>query len=146
MWINLEYCRPRAMWNATTACRHPSCRAGGRVDTLVFLPGFTAATGGLLREPGLMDRRALFDVDAWRAQHAPRMPGAPGSAGMPCGAPPAPVPARWISLFCYEPPALPQMLAQCAATPSHLLVTPGRATQAVRETLGSASDENSPPP
>jgi uncharacterized repeat protein (TIGR03837 family) len=147
VWINLEYLSAEGYVERNHRLPSPilSGPAAGWTRWF-FYPGFTAATGGLLREPGLMERRALFDVDAWRAQHAPRMPGAPGSAGMPCGAPPAPVPARWISLFCYEPPALPQMLAQCAATPSHLLITPGRATQAVRETLGSTSDENSPPP
>ena len=40
---------------------------------------------------------------------------------------------RLISLFCYEPPALADLLAQLAAgpAPTRLLVTPGRAAQAV---------------
>ena len=30
-----------------------------------FYPGFTPATGGLLREPDLLQRQACFDGDAW---------------------------------------------------------------------------------
>jgi uncharacterized repeat protein (TIGR03837 family) len=40
-----------------------------------------------------------------------------------------------ISLFCYEPAALPQLLAQLVGTPHHLLVTPGRPLAAVQQTL-----------
>ena len=43
--------------------------------------------------------------------------------------------AATISLFCYEPPALPALLKQCAASGWHWLVTPGRATQAVQAAL-----------
>ena len=32
-----------------------------------FYPGFTAATGGLLREPDLPQRQARFDRSAWLA-------------------------------------------------------------------------------
>lgn len=141
VWINLEYLSAEGYVERNHRLPSPilSGPAAGWTRWF-FYPGFTAATGGLLREPGLMERRARFDGDAWRARHAP------GSAGNAHGAPAAPAPARWISLFCYEPPALPQMLAQCAAAPSHLLVTPGRATQAVRQALGSTNDENTPLP
>jgi uncharacterized repeat protein (TIGR03837 family) len=46
-------------------------------------------------------------------------------------------PARLISLFCYEPPALEELLLRCAAAPqpSRLLVTAGRATAAVRQVV-----------
>jgi uncharacterized repeat protein (TIGR03837 family) len=40
-----------------------------------------------------------------------------------------------ISLFCYEPAALPQLLTQLVGTPHHLLVTPGRPLAAVQQTL-----------
>jgi uncharacterized repeat protein (TIGR03837 family) len=83
-----------------------------------FYPGFTPATGGLLREPGLLQRQAAFDRAAWRQTVAPEAP-----TGTP-----------WVSLFCYEPPALPQLPGWLAgmAPPAHLLVTPGRAAEAVR--------------
>jgi uncharacterized repeat protein (TIGR03837 family) len=43
--------------------------------------------------------------------------------------------ALLISLFCYEPAALPQLLTQLAGTPHHLLVTPGRPLAAVQQAL-----------
>jgi uncharacterized repeat protein (TIGR03837 family) len=45
--------------------------------------------------------------------------------------------ALLISLFCYEPAALPLLLAQLVGTPHHLLVTPGRPLAAVRQALAN---------
>jgi len=84
-----------------------------------FYPGFTSDTGGLLRETDLLERQERFDRNAWRQQHAPNL--APGSL--------------LISLFCYEPTVLPQLLHQLVDTPHHLLVTPGRPLAAVRQAL-----------
>jgi uncharacterized repeat protein (TIGR03837 family) len=44
-------------------------------------------------------------------------------------------------LFCYEPAALPALLAQCAQQPTQLLVTPGRAAAATRSALLDNLDE-----
>ena len=75
-------------------------------------------TGGLLREPELSQRQAAFDRQHWRQQQGVRAQ------------------SLAISLFCYEPAALPEWLQQCAAQPDwQLLVTPGRATAAVQEYL-----------
>ena len=43
-----------------------------------------------------------------------------------------------LSLFCYEPPLLPALLEQLSVAPqaSRLLVTPGRAAQAVQSLVG----------
>jgi uncharacterized repeat protein (TIGR03837 family) len=81
-------------------------------------PGFTGATGGLLREPDLVRRQAQFDRAAWLRAHGVEL--AHGT--------------RLVSLFCYEPAGLAQCLAQLAAGPgpARLLVTAGRATAAVR--------------
>jgi uncharacterized repeat protein (TIGR03837 family) len=84
-----------------------------------FYPGFTADTGGLLRETDLQERHQRFDRAAWRQQHAPHL--APGGL--------------LISLFCYEPATLPQLLAQLVGTPHHLLVAPGRPLAAVHQAL-----------
>ena len=95
-----------------------------------FYPGFTAATGGLLREPDLMQRQEALDVAGWRNAHAhPSLPAPAGGA------------VRWMSLFCYEPTALPQWLQLCeaASTPTHLLVAPGRPAHAVQQALGISS-------
>ena len=59
VWINLEYLSAEA-W--VESCHGlPSQRPDGLVKHF-FFPGFTAATGGLLREPGLTAER-----DAWQA-------------------------------------------------------------------------------
>ena len=111
VWINLEYLSAEGY--VERCHRLPSPVMGGPGAGLTrwfFYPGFTARTGGLLREPGLAARQAAFDRDAWRAARGI------GRQEMA------------TSLFCYEPPALPALLRQLQG---HLLVTPGRATGAV---------------
>jgi uncharacterized repeat protein (TIGR03837 family) len=85
-----------------------------------FYPGFTERTGGLLRERDLPARRAAFKRTEWLRQWGV-----------------APDAGRVLSLFCYEPEALPQLLCQLAEgdQPTDLLVTAGRATAAVRVAL-----------
>ncbi len=120
-WINLEYLTAEGY--AGRAHRLPSPVMGGPGAGLVkhfFYPGFTAGTGGLLRERDLLQRQAGFDRLAWL--HALGVDGAA---------------ARTVSLFCYEPPALADLLLQLqqAPEPTRLLVTAGRATAAVRRCL-----------
>lgn len=122
-WINLEYLSaedwvPRMHGLPSPVMSGP---AKGWTKTF-FYPGFTPDTGGLLRETNLLARQQNFDLlkrSAWRQQHAPNLP--------PNG--------LLISLFCYEPAALPQLLAQGVGTPHHLLVTPGRPMAAVQQAL-----------
>jgi len=120
VWINLEYLSAESY--VERCHRLPSLLMSGAAAGLTrwfFYPGFTPRTGGLLREAALAARQAAFDRQAWRAAR-----GIDEST-------------RLVSLFCYEPPALPALLAQlqASAPPSHLLITPGRATEAVRATL-----------
>ena len=119
-WINLEYLSAESWVPRMHGLPSPvmSGPAKGWTKTF-FYPGFTADTGGLLREAGLQDRQQSFDRAAWRKQHAPNL--APGGL--------------LISLFCYEPTALPQLLSQLVGTPHHLLVTPGRPLAAVQKTM-----------
>jgi len=127
-WINLEYLSaedwvPRMHRLPSPVMSGP---AKGWTKTF-FYPGFTEDTGGLLREADLLARHQAFDRAAWRAQYAPGL--APGGL--------------LISLFCYEPDGLPQLLAQLVGTPHHLLVTPGRALAAVQQVLaGMAAQPN----
>lgn len=59
-WINLEYLSAEA-W--VESCHGlPSQRPDGLVKHF-FFPGFTPATGGLLREPGLSAERDAFQAD-----------------------------------------------------------------------------------
>ena len=130
VWINLEYLSAERYVERNH--RLPSLLSSGPAQGWTrwfFYPGFTAATGGLLREPDLMQRQEAFDVAAWRNAHAhPSLPVPAGAAGAA---------VRWMSLFCYEPPALPALLERWrtegqAGQPVHLLVMPGRPAAAVR--------------
>jgi uncharacterized repeat protein (TIGR03837 family) len=122
-WVNLEYLSAEAFARRTHGL--PSPVTAGPAAGLVkrfFYPGFTPDTGGLIRERDLAGRQASFDAGAWL-----------GSRGVDANG------ARVVSLFCYEPPALAQLLSQLAAVPTRLLVTSGRAAHAVRSVLGEAS-------
>jgi uncharacterized repeat protein (TIGR03837 family) len=120
-WINLEYLSAEAYAERCHALLSPVL-AGPGIDLTkyFFYPGFTTGTGGLIREAQLARRRADFDPANWLAAH-----------GLASGA------ERLISLFCYEPPGLGELLQLLASgpAPTRLLVTPGRAQAAVRLSL-----------
>ena len=78
-----------------------------------FFPGFTPLTGGLLRDAGLARRQSEFDRREWLAARAVPWQG-----------------ERVISLFCYEPEALAQVLSKWRDQSLLWLVTPGRSAQA----------------
>ena len=125
LWINLEYLSAEPYVERSHRLASPifSGPAAG-CTRWFYYPGFTAGTGGLLREPALAQRQAGFDRAAWRARHAI----APGDCA--------------VSLFCYEPPALPALLDQWHSGPAtRLLVTPGRAAAAVRAWQAGQNDE-----
>ncbi len=123
LWINLEYLSAEPYVERSHGLPSPQQAGPGRGLTKWFwYPGFTPATGGLIREPGLLDERARFDRAAWFAAHAiePR-------AG-----------ERVVSLFCYDNAALPALLDTLAAgaTPTLLLLTPGHAARQAQAALG----------
>lgn len=115
LWINLEYLSAETYVERCHRLPSPLMEGpGAGLTRWFFYPGFTPRTGGLLREHDLVARQAAFDRKAWRLRH-----------GIAAG-------DLAVSLFCYEPPALAQLLAQLAPRPdAQLLVTPGRATQSV---------------
>lgn len=124
VWINLEYLSAEAYVERNH--RLPSLQGSGIARGLTswfFYPGFTAGTGGLLREADLRQRQASFDPRAWCADHgiAPK----PGE--------------RLVSLFCYVNPHLPALLQALAARPTLLLTTPGHATDQVAQALAHSS-------
>jgi uncharacterized repeat protein (TIGR03837 family) len=122
-WINLEYLTAESFGQRSHGLASPvmSGPASGIVKHF-FYPGLVAGTGGLIREDDLARRQSSFDAQAWLA-----------SMGLSRGA------ERIVSLFCYEPAALPQLIEQLSQTPTHLLVTAGRATAATRAVMGEAS-------
>ena len=122
VWINLEYLSAEPFAARSHGLPSPVMSCPGKGLTKHFYyPGFQAATGGLLREHGLAARQASFDRGHWLAQHGIAFHG-----------------ERLISLFCYEPPALINLLQTLAedATPTRLLVTSGRAASAVSTAIG----------
>jgi uncharacterized repeat protein (TIGR03837 family) len=138
VWINLEYMSAESYVERSHGLQSPVSTgpaAGWR--KWFFYPGFTRRTGGLLREPDLLARQARFDRMAWRQTLMPRLDQGSGVVERRASRDAE----QWISLFCYEPPALPALLAQLQESKraTRLLVTPGRATQAVRGALDDRS-------
>ena len=126
VWINLEYLSAEDWVARMHGLPSPVMSGSARGWTKhFFYPGFTPGTGGLLREATLQSRQQAFDRQARRLQHAPGL--APD--------------ARLISLFCYEPAALAQLLGQLAGTLHHLLVTPGRPLAAVQQAVHGMSEQ-----
>jgi len=118
VWVNLEYLSAED-WTARMH-RLPSPVLHGPATGWTkwfFYPGFTPETGGLLREPDLVARQDAFDRGAWLAGQGIGWQG-----------------ERLVSLFCYEPPALADLLVRLRAgpQPTLLLVTAGRAAQALQ--------------
>lgn len=130
VWINLEYLSAEPYVERSHGLPSPALAGPGlgRVKWF-FYPGFTPATGGLLREPDLAARQAAFDRAAWLAAHGISWRG-----------------ERLVSLFCYEPPALAAWLAQLAGAPqpTRLLVAHGRAAAAVRAVMGNQNSHDPP--
>ncbi|MDM0046364.1 elongation factor P maturation arginine rhamnosyltransferase EarP [Variovorax dokdonensis] len=123
-WINLEYLSAEPYVERLHGLPSPVFRgAGAGLTKRFFYPGFTPATGGLLREHGLMAERDAFDRPAWLAAQA-----------IPWGG------ERLVSLFCYEPPGLPALLDawRRGPEPTLLVVTAGRSSAAVRSLLSES--------
>ena len=132
LWVNLEYlsAEPYVARNHGLTSLVNSGPASGW-HKVFFYPGFTPDTGGLLREPDLLQRQAAFDRAAWLKQQGLDWQG-----------------EILISLFCYEPPALAQLLNDLMHNgiddqPVRLLVAAGRATEAVKSILCSKKSQNS---
>ena len=113
-WVNLEHLSAESWVEGTH--RRPSPQPGG-IDKLFFFPGFTPATGGLLRERDLLARRA-----AWE-----RLPSARRIALRSLGLPPPPEHALTVLLFSYARAGLAPWLQSMAAAsrPTTLWVCPG---------------------
>lgn len=123
VWLNLEYLSAEPYVERSHGLPSPVTQGpGAGLTKTFFYPGFTPRTGGLARERDLAARRNAFDRAAWLRRWGITDPQ-----------------AQVASLFCYEPPALAELLAQLAAQErtTHLLVTAGRAAAHARA-LGAA--------
>ena len=121
VWINLEYLSAEAYVERSHALASPQMSG---LTKWFFYPGFTPATGGLLREPGLQAAQAAFDRDAWLAAHGLAL-----HAG-----------ERLVSVFCYPGAPVDRLVASLATDglPALIATAPGAATQAVRAALATS--------
>ena len=127
VWINLEYLSAESYVERCHGLPSPVMQGPAQGQTKhFFYPGFTPATGGLLREPDLARRRSAFEAPgqraAWLAQRGITWQG-----------------ECLVSLFCYEPSALPGLLLGLATQepPTHVVVAAGRATAAAHSAIDS---------
>ena len=129
VWINLEYLSAESYVERSHGL--PSPVMSGALKGLgkwFFYPGFTATTGGLLREADLLSRQAAFDDHAWLRQMS-----------LPATS------AQRVSVFCYESAPLRELLLG-ATTEDHAvewLITSGKAAQAVRAAAANTNLEKS---
>ncbi|PKM24433.1 MAG: elongation factor P maturation arginine rhamnosyltransferase EarP [Gammaproteobacteria bacterium HGW-Gammaproteobacteria-13] len=124
LWLNLEYLSAED-W--VEGCHGlPSLQSNG-LSKFFFFPGFSAGSGGLLRERELLVQRRAFQADSSAREVFLR------SIGV------TPLPdARLISLFAYENAALASWLDVLAADAhaSQLLVPEGRILTDLQAWLG----------
>jgi uncharacterized repeat protein (TIGR03837 family) len=116
VWVDLEYLSAEPWVDGFHGRASPQTRLG--MVKHFFFPGFTAASGGVLREAGLEARRAAFQADAHgQALWWSRLGVAPAASG-----------ERRASLFCYPNRAavtLLDALARDATTQWTVLVPEG---------------------
>ncbi len=119
VWINLEYLSAQAYVERNHGLPSPVLHGPAQGWTKVFYyPGFTPLSGGLLRNAFATIPVAPDDDHT----HVPRQ-------------------ERRVSLFCYEPVALAACIKGLGQEQgaTRLLVTHGRAAQAVRQLLAQAA-------
>jgi uncharacterized repeat protein (TIGR03837 family) len=122
LFVNLEHLSAEAYVERSHGLPSPRLTSAGLAfTTWYFYPGFTSATGGLLREPGLLERRRDRPGDA------------DGLAALGVVARPE---ERLVSLFCYRNDAVAPLLDSLATAPTLLLLTPGPANDQVSAELG----------
>ncbi len=127
VWINLEGLSAEE-W--VEGCHTlPSSHPRLPITKYFFFPGFTARTGGLLRESGLGEQRRQFQSDrdgvaAFLAQF---------------GVTPAEMASLKVSLFCYPHAPVSELFAawQRGGAPITCLVPEGVAVEPVRAFLGT---------
>jgi uncharacterized repeat protein (TIGR03837 family) len=126
LWLNLEYLSAES-W--VESCHGlPSMQANG-LQKYFYFPGFTAATGGLLREGDLIARRDAFQADPASSLRFLDSLGVRPQAH-----------ERRISLFAYENAALGGWLDALAggSTATLLMVPEGRVLADVERWAGQA--------
>lgn len=124
VWINLDYLSAES-W-VEEFHRMPSAHPATGLRKTFFFPGFTARTGGLLREASLISTRDSFDAAHWLTR---------------MGIEPQPK-ALLVSLFAYENPTLASLIKAWAASsqPIHCLVPSGKILTSINSALSQELD------
>jgi len=123
-WINLEYLSAEDYVERSHGLASPQFHGpGAGLIKHFFYPGFTPRTGGLLREPGMLDRNSAFAGPAWLAARG----WAPEEG------------ERVVSLFAYANTRLPDLLAALAGQPTLVLACPGPLQQLITARPGLRS-------
>ncbi|MFL6700297.1 MAG: elongation factor P maturation arginine rhamnosyltransferase EarP [Vitreoscilla sp.] len=127
VWINLEYLSAEAYVGRSHGLSSPQMAGPARgLTKWFFYPGFTPATGGLLREPALQAEQAAFERDAWLSSQGIALRDG----------------ERLVSVFCYPGAPAERLVASLAADgrPTLLATAPGAATGALRAALATLGD------
>ncbi|GLX12573.1 hypothetical protein Pstr01_08120 [Pseudomonas straminea] len=125
LWLNLEYLSAES-W--VEGCHGLPSMQGNGLQKFFFFPGFSAGTGGLLRESGLLAARDRLQSDARaRTDFLASLGISPLTD------------ARLVSLFAYENSALAGWLDALAGadTTTHMLVPEGRILGDLQRWAGS---------
>ena len=125
-WINLEYLSAEPYVERSHGLASPQLSGPGMgLTKWFFYPGFTAATGGLLREPAQQAAQVAFDRVGWLAAQGIEL--RPGE--------------RLVSLFCYPGAPVERLVASLAADglPALIATAPGAATGATRAALAASA-------
>ena len=131
-WINLEYLSAEGWVEGSHAL--PSPHPQLPLTKHYFFPGFTAATGGLVREEGLVQRRDAFEGD----------PGAQAAfwTGLVGAVPPGG--ALKVSLFTYEKAPVARLVEACAGLPMPVWIVAPEGLAADALQAPRAVDEDAP--
>ena len=122
--INLEHLSAEPFVERSHGLPSPLSAAHGGGTRWFYFPGFSPATGGLLREPALLQQRAAFDRDAWLATHGLALQGG----------------ERCAVLFCYADAPLAPLLDRLDAAGGRWLVlaAAGASQAAVMQAMAMA--------
>ncbi|QYK06940.1 elongation factor P maturation arginine rhamnosyltransferase EarP [Shewanella zhangzhouensis] len=133
LWLNLEYLSAED-W--VDGCHGLPSFQGGGINKYFYMPGFSAASGGLICERTLFDER-----DAWQADSANKLNlfKSLGLSGIEKD-------DKVVSLFSYETLALEGLCAlwSASSSPVHLLVPKGRSLSSLASYLPKSPADVTP--